>query len=171
MARHVLSSRPRQGPHVFQIDGKPVQEYIIRAEWKAIRKRAKLPGLRLHDLRHSFASVAVSNGTSLRTVGGLLGHKRLDVTQSYAHLAEAPLKASARKVARDMEKKLGARRTRSSRRAQPASRLREPAFDKVRLFLKSDSKLPPFCIEHDLDQKAFHKQVLKFRELQRGAQA
>jgi integrase len=154
-ARHVLSSRPRRGPHVFQNAGKPVSGITIRNEWSLIRKRAKLPGLRLHDLRHSFASVAVCQGTSLRTIRGLLGHKRLDATQSYSHLAKAPLKASARRVASGMERKLSVGRTRRTnadrRSCVSVSPLQAPECEMDRLFLKSGSTLPPFCVEHGLN--------------------
>jgi len=49
----------------------------------------------MHDLRHTFASIAVSNGLSLPIIGKLLGHHSVQTTARYAHLANAPLKEAA----------------------------------------------------------------------------
>ena len=54
--------------------------------------------MRLHDLRHSFASIAVAGGASLPLIGGLLGHSQPQTTARYAHLAADPLKAVAEAV-------------------------------------------------------------------------
>ena len=66
--------------------------------WRGVRKAARLDGLRLHDLRHSYASIAVSNGEELRTVAALLGHSQMVTTLGYAHLADRPVMAAARRV-------------------------------------------------------------------------
>jgi integrase len=63
--------------------------------WVGIRNRAKLPGVRLHDLRHSFASAALGGGASLAVIQRLLGHKRIQTTMRYAHLADDPVKSAA----------------------------------------------------------------------------
>ena len=60
--------------------------------WRQLRVRASLADLRLHDLRHSFASMAVAGGLSLPVIGALLGHTQSATTQRYAHLAADPLK-------------------------------------------------------------------------------
>jgi integrase len=63
--------------------------------WRNVTKAADLKGVRIHDLRHSFASVVVSAGASLPLVGALLGHKSIASTQRYAHLfADAQRAAS-----------------------------------------------------------------------------
>ncbi len=67
--------------------------------WTEARRLAGLEGLRLHDLRHSYASVAVSTGEDLKTVAGLLGHAELETTKGYAHLAIAPIQAAAGRIA------------------------------------------------------------------------
>ncbi len=54
--------------------------------------------MRLHDLRHSFASVAIVGGLSLPIVGKLLGHTQADTTERYAHLADDPLRAAAEAI-------------------------------------------------------------------------
>jgi integrase len=58
----------------------------IQKVWAYLRQKAKLPGVRLHDLRHSFASEAVSSGASLYLTGAILGHRQPRTTQRYAHL-------------------------------------------------------------------------------------
>ena len=63
-----------------------------------MRERAGLDGLRLHDLRHNYASVAVNVGEEVRTVAELLGHSQMTTTQGYAHLADRPVMAAARRV-------------------------------------------------------------------------
>lgn len=67
----------------------------IKDAWGAVRLAAGLPDVRIHDLRHSFASVMVSGGMSLPMIGALLGHRDSKTTQRYAHLAADPLRAAA----------------------------------------------------------------------------
>lgn len=66
--------------------------------WRLVRKEASLVDVRLHDLRHSFASIAVSGGASLPMIGALLGHKNTITTQRYAHLQDDPLKVVNERV-------------------------------------------------------------------------
>ena len=61
--------------------------------WNRVRAAAGLEDVRLHDLRHSFASVAVSMGASLPMIGALLGHKDSATTQRYAHLSDDPIRS------------------------------------------------------------------------------
>lgn len=75
----------------------PVQE--IRRFWKAIQREADLPDVRIHDLRHTFASLLVSGGASLEMIGKLLGHSQMRTTQRYAHLVDSPLRAGVDAVA------------------------------------------------------------------------
>lgn len=70
----------------------------INPSWLAVRAEAELKGVRLHDLRHSWASRALALGESLSMIGKLLGHRRLETTARYAHLAMDAEKASAAKV-------------------------------------------------------------------------
>lgn len=67
----------------------------LRKPWGRIRARAKLNDVRLHDLRHSFASMAVAGGLSLPVIGALLGHTQPATTARYAHLADDPLRQAA----------------------------------------------------------------------------
>ncbi len=66
--------------------------------WKRIKSAAGLNDIRLHDLRHSFASIAVSSGASLPIIGALLGHAHSSTTQRYAHLSDDPLRATSNGV-------------------------------------------------------------------------
>jgi integrase len=68
-------------------------------QWRRIRVAAGLPGLRLHDLRHGFASVAAVGGESLKLVGAALGHKQIATTERYAHLQLDPVRALADRTA------------------------------------------------------------------------
>ena len=67
----------------------------LRKPWHRIRRKAGLDGVRIHDLRHSFASMAVAGGLSLPVIGALLGHSQPATTARYAHLADDPLKQAA----------------------------------------------------------------------------
>jgi integrase len=62
--------------------------------WSRVRKAAGLSDVRLHDLRHSFASVGAAGGLSLPIIGALLGHKHATTTARYAHLSADPLRAA-----------------------------------------------------------------------------
>ena len=79
------------------VPGQPVKE--IRRFWIRVQREANLPGVRIHDLRHTFASLLVSGGASLEMIGKLLGHTQMQTTQRYAHLLDAPLMAGVDAVA------------------------------------------------------------------------
>ena len=70
----------------------------IKAAWRAICKAARIRDLRIHDLRHSYASQLVSAGFSLPTIGALLGHTQPATTHRYAHLADDPLRRATETV-------------------------------------------------------------------------
>ena len=101
-ARAILAAQPRRNdcPWVFASDdGKAVS---IEKPWQVIRKKAGLGRLRLHDLRHSHAAVAVGAGEGLRIVAGLLGHADIETTFGYVHLAEGAVFAAANRVSRTL---------------------------------------------------------------------
>ena len=77
--------------------------YDLKRPWDRIRKRADLMDVRLHDLRHDFASIAVANGTSLEIIGRYLGHSSIQTTQRYAHLQDDPLHAMAEQIGQTIE--------------------------------------------------------------------
>jgi integrase len=70
----------------------------INAAWISVRKDAKLPGVRLHDLRHTYATILASSGLSLPVIGKLLGHTTPIMTQRYAHLTDDPLRQATERV-------------------------------------------------------------------------
>ena len=75
----------------------------VKKAWGRIKQRAGLDeGLRIHDLRHTFASTLVGKGRSLHEVGTLLGHSQVSMTMRYAHLAPARLIEAANEALPDM---------------------------------------------------------------------
>ena len=80
-------------------------------EWTNILKRAKLENVRVHDLRHTYASHLVSSGLSLEIVGRLLGHTQAATTQRYAHLADDPLREATNRMGAIIENAEGKRET------------------------------------------------------------
>ncbi|MRG74081.1 tyrosine-type recombinase/integrase [Alphaproteobacteria bacterium HT1-32] len=102
---------------IEQLDGNP---YVItgikpgshltdmQKPWRRIRKEVGLEDVRIHDLRHTFASSAVGLGESLPMIGKLLGHTQQQTTQRYAHLADDPMQASADRVSSELGRLLGA---------------------------------------------------------------
>jgi integrase len=75
--------------------------------WERIRKQAGLDDIRIHDLRHSFASVGASAGMGLQVVGKLLGHKDPKTTARYSHIADDPARAAADRIAGSIEAAMG----------------------------------------------------------------
>lgn len=73
---------------------------VSAEEWDLIRRAIGMPGMRMHDLRHSYASLAVNQGADLKTLGALLGHRDLSTTARYAK----PDRASIRKAAQKTER-------------------------------------------------------------------
>jgi integrase len=70
--------------------------------WQRVRARAGLKDVRIHDLRHTFASTAVAAGQGLSMIGKLLGHTQVQTTARYAHLAADPVKVAADNVAAEI---------------------------------------------------------------------
>jgi len=101
-AKDILSEIIRQADNPYVICGSKQGGHIVNLQksWRRVRERAKLEDVRLHDLRHTFASIAVSSGMSLPVIGALLGHSQPRTTARYAHLAADPLKEAAELVGR-----------------------------------------------------------------------
>ena len=74
--------------------------------WEGVRAKAKLGDARIHDLRHTFASLLVSGGMTLPMVGWLLGHTQAQTTLRYAHLYDDPLRAGLDEVGEALRPKL-----------------------------------------------------------------
>jgi integrase len=97
----VLDSLLRHEGNPYVIVGNVAGARLVNLEkpWRAVRKAAGLNDVRLHDLRHAFASVAASSGMGLPIIGKMLGHTQAATTHRYAHLASDPVKAAAATVA------------------------------------------------------------------------
>ena len=76
----------------------------LQKPWRRVRKAAGLEDVRIHDLRHTFASEAVMGGESLPMVGRILGHTQAQTTARYAHLADDPLQSVSDRVASSLKK-------------------------------------------------------------------
>lgn len=99
-AVEILRALPRTpgNPHVI-VGGKPGAALVnLKDPWGAIREAAGIEDVRIHDLRHSFASVGAAGGLSLPIIGAILGHTQSSTTQRYAHLADDPLRAAASQI-------------------------------------------------------------------------
>ena len=96
----VLSALPCKEDSPWVIAGKKPGAHLtdIQKPWRRIRSRAELEDVRIHDLRHSFASRALALGESLPMIGKLLGHTQVQTTARYAHLANESVKASGSRV-------------------------------------------------------------------------
>ena len=90
--RSTYCALPRIAGNPYVIAGQKEGARLINLQkaWRRIRATADLADVRLHDLRHSFASVAVGSGMSLPMIGKLLGHTQPATTARYAHLAADP---------------------------------------------------------------------------------
>jgi integrase len=101
----VLNALPHLANNPYVLPGERPGSHFTDAgkPWLRIRSAAGLPQLRLHDLRHAFASVGVAAGDSLYIVGQLLGHKHAATTQRYAHLAPDPARATADRIGNRIE--------------------------------------------------------------------
>ncbi len=99
-ALEVLNAIPRDEGSSWVIAGVTPGEHLINLQkpWRRIRAKAELDDVRLHDLRHSFASIAVGLGEGLPMIGKLLGHTQPQTTARYAHLAADPVKAATERV-------------------------------------------------------------------------
>jgi integrase len=119
-AQDVLNALPYQPSNPYIIAGKLEGSYAtdFQRPWRRIRERAGLPTTRIHDLRHTYASMAVSGGMPIQMVGRLLGHTQLQTTMRYAHLADEPVLEAAQHNAAQLSGLI------SPAQVEPAVRLR-----------------------------------------------
>jgi integrase len=87
------------------LPGKPLSD--LQPFWQRVRARAGVKDVRIHDLRHTFASAAVASGQGLPMIGKLLGHTQVQTTARYAHLAAEPVRCAADSVATSLRAALG----------------------------------------------------------------
>jgi integrase len=91
----VLAGLDRIGSYVVLPKG---PEPDLKRPWEAVAKRARLDGVRLHDLRHTYASFGAGGGLGLPIIGKLLGHTQASTTQRYAHLDADPLRRASEAI-------------------------------------------------------------------------
>ena len=111
-ARAVIDAIPRYGadcPYLFPArpPTRPIDN--IASQWDRIRDEAGLSGLRLHDLRHSWASTAAMNGVDMVTIAKLLGHALVETTERYVHLSDQSVAAAADRVSGRIDAALAGR--------------------------------------------------------------
>ena len=96
-ARQILDNLPRFGPWVFPrgCGSHHLSKASLNRFWQSIRTTADIKDVRLHDLRHSYASVALAHGETIVTIGRLLGHNNPATTLKYTHLADATVHEAA----------------------------------------------------------------------------
>jgi integrase len=93
-----LRRRSNSPVWVFPADSAVGHRVSLERSWEAICKAAEISNLRVHDLRHSFASQLASNGASLPMIGALLGHSNPSTTHRYAHLFDDPIRQATERV-------------------------------------------------------------------------
>jgi len=100
----LLKSIPRSRDNPYVIAGDLQGEHLtdMQKPWRRIRKLADLPDVRIHDLRHTFASSGVALGQGLPIIGKLLGHSQPQTTARYAHLAASPALEVADKISENL---------------------------------------------------------------------
>jgi integrase len=101
-ALKVLADHPRQAgsPYVFPAARGNGHHVGLPSVWRKVASAAGLKGVRIHDLRHGFASIAVADGSSLYIVGKVLGHTQAATTERYSHLDLDPVRAVADRTSR-----------------------------------------------------------------------
>ncbi|GHB33244.1 integrase [Pseudovibrio japonicus] len=98
----LLNDLPELEGNPYVICGDKPGTHIVNLQkaWRKIRAEAGLEDVRIHDLRHSFASVAAGSGMSLPMIGKLLGHSQPATTARYAHLASDPMQQASEAIAK-----------------------------------------------------------------------
>ncbi|MDE0416097.1 MAG: site-specific integrase [bacterium] len=101
-AREIINRQPRiDSPYVFPSPTAPSRPPCRNLPlWDIVRRRAGIEDIRLHDLRHTFASYAVMQGVPLPTVARLLGHRQVSMTMRYAHVSDRDIEEAAERVGR-----------------------------------------------------------------------
>jgi integrase len=113
-ASEVLAAIPRIGEFVILGDDPQKPRADLHKPWDLLRHHARLKGVRVHDLRHTHASVGVSGGLGLPIIGKLLGHKHTETTARYAHLDADPLRRASNQIGSTIANALGERRSSSN---------------------------------------------------------
>lgn len=108
-AMRIIAGIPQVVGNPYLLPGKKDGTHVtdLQAVWVRIRKTAGLEDVRIHDLRHSFASIGASTGDSMLIIGALLGHRSAKTTERYTHLSDHPLKSAAERISDEIARHLG----------------------------------------------------------------
>lgn len=110
-ALEVLKNIEKVKGNPYVITGKLKGAHLtdLQRPWRRIRKMADLADVRIHDLRHSFASTAVNTSEALPMIGKLLGHSQIQTTARYAHLADNPVQMAADRISSEIARLMSAK--------------------------------------------------------------
>lgn len=169
-AVQLLEGLPRTRPDaaVFLPDlSRQTVEHRVRAVWHKAVAASALGKVRIHDLRHSFASVGASLGIDLRILAGLLGHADYSSTLGYAHLDRAPVARAAERVSRRLAQAL--RPTGPVTQILPTAKPSSAGPDKglrqhIRDYRRKPADYRVFCQERDIDPDKFVTALRQDRE-------
>jgi integrase len=103
----VLSGLNRLGAYVIPGNDPEKPRADLKRPWEAVSKRASLVGVRLHDLRHTYASFGAGGGLGLPIIGKLLGHAQASTTARYAHLDSDPLRRASQTIGSQIAAAMG----------------------------------------------------------------
>ena len=98
LLRDIREGQPRFCRFVFPGDPPDHALTEISTFWEGVRRKAGIEDVRMHDLRHTYASILVSSGLSLPIIGALLGHTQPQTTARYSHLFDHPLREATERV-------------------------------------------------------------------------
>lgn len=109
-ALEVIGRLPRFEGNPYLLPGSRTGQPLVGVQkaWQRLRLSAGLPNVRLHDLRHTFASVMASHGHSLIAIGSVLGHRQVGTTARYAHLTKDPVHAAANDASAEISGRVSA---------------------------------------------------------------
>ena len=130
----VLNELPRLKSNPYIIAGRRKGQPLVGLQhvWQRIRAAAQLDDVRIHDLRHGFASTAAAGGSSLPIIGALLGHRVPSTTARYAHLGDDPLRAVADRVSAELAQAMARRSHPRTWRRSDAGDARDPRRRRLR---------------------------------------
>lgn len=106
---NILKNIKRQPDNPYVISGEVSGKHLINLTkaWSRIRKDCGLDDVRIHDLRHSFASMAAASGMSLPLIGTMLGHSQPQTTAQYVHLIGEPMREAVNEVNKTILEAMG----------------------------------------------------------------
>lgn len=177
--RAVMSRLPRHKHHDFVFgDGNgTLAPSRLWHFWCRVRTAAQVKDIRVHDLRHGYASVGASTGHDLRTLAGLLGHADFATTLGYAHLADGPVASAARRVSQRLARALRPPEPVTPLPAVQALRQRaeQSAISQEREWMRQAAQywrkpgdLEGFCERQGLDPAAFHQALRRYHRRRRA---